>query len=289
MVKRTNEPEKKTGAGRSRTLERQQERRKQKRRQQQLLIAASVGFVAIVVLAVTLLLNQPAESPLPEGIFERYANLAGDVTENNFPRLGDAGGVVRVVMYMSFGDIASRQFHEEVLPPLLDRVRAGEVSLTFAPLTTGVIPNATGAAHAALCAGEQGGFWQYQDALFHWQKLYERQAFPPNRLLAGIESLGLNPSLYNECFNSPRPELVTQTATQQARRLLPDQRPTLVVAVDGVAVEPNLDAINQRINERLIFLRDQQPTTIAPEATAEPAPEATAEPVPEITAEPISE
>jgi len=51
-------------------------------------------------------------------------------------------------------------------------VREGVIAFEYIPLTTGSIPNAVGASKAALCAGEQGAFFEYHDALFDWHSRY---------------------------------------------------------------------------------------------------------------------
>ena len=80
--------------------------------------------------------------------------------------------------------------------------KLGQVLFTYVPLNTGSIPNAPGASRAALCAGQQGRFWEMHDVLFDWQTRYGNTAFSQNRLLTGVEKLGLSSGDFTNCFNS---------------------------------------------------------------------------------------
>lgn len=290
-----------SGPGRSRTLERRQERQRQQR--QQRLMIALIGGAVIVVLAIflALVLNLPADAPIPEDINTRYAGITTGTTENGFPRLGEATGVVNVQEFSSFSCTFCEQFHADSFPALVERVKAGEISFTYVPMLTGSVPNAEGAARAALCAGEQGKFWEYHDILFDWHSRFVNQAFSPKRLSSGIEALGLDVNAYNECFSSERITTILNAAEARARNV-DGYTGTPAVAINGVVVKTNLGAINTGIDTALALLRasgandpaaTEEPTTPAeeatPEATAEVTEEATAEATEEVTEEATAE
>lgn len=260
-----------------RTRERAAERRQQKRRQQQLLIAASFFVVAIIGVVLYALVNAPAEAPIPAGSLERYEGVTVSTTERGYPRLGETQNTVRVVEYSSFACPACRDFHETVFPSLLERVKRREISFTFIPLTTGSIANPQGAARAALCAGEQGKFWPYHDALFNWQGTYGNQAFSGNRLITGIRNLPLNVDQWNTCMGSDRIAQIMQAAENEAKEALNNAVETPAITIDGVAYSADLDSVNTAIDQRLrargINPGGVQPTL--PESTAEVEPRPT--------------
>jgi len=82
------------------------------------------------------------------------------------------------------------------------------------PLNSGCNPAVGGVAHrqacaaaeAAECAGEQGKFWEYHDALFGENIAAQRELrapdFSDDKLLAIASSLGLNASLFSACLSS---------------------------------------------------------------------------------------
>lgn len=259
----------------SRARERQAERKQQQRRQQQLAIAASFAVFAIIAVVLVVIINQPAEAPIPIGAEERYESVVQATTERGYPRLGQAQDTVRVVEYASFACSTCASFHDDIFPSMLQRVERGEISFSYVPLLTGGIPNAEGAARAALCAGEQGKFWPYHDALFTWQGLYGNQAFSQNRLVTGIRNLRLDADEYNACLNSGNISQIITAANDEAEEVL-SAIETPSVTIDGVQYAASLDTINAAIDQRLLArgiipgAGVQQPVPTAPEITAEP-------------------
>jgi protein-disulfide isomerase len=63
-------------------------------------------------------------------------------------------------------------------------------------------PESFNAANAALCANEQGRFWDYHDILFANQLGENRGAFGERRLIAMAESLGLEVVQFEACLDA---------------------------------------------------------------------------------------
>jgi protein-disulfide isomerase len=62
--------------------------------------------------------------------------------------------------------------------------------------------NASAAAVAARCAGEQGRFWEFADQVFESQDKWEYSSAPRDHFFTIVEQLGLNKDKYNECLFS---------------------------------------------------------------------------------------
>jgi protein-disulfide isomerase len=60
------------------------------------------------------------------------------------------------------------------------------------------------AANAAMCAAEQGRFWDYHDTLFANWNGENQGAFLDPRLVAFAETIGLDMNSFNQCFNEKR-------------------------------------------------------------------------------------
>src|SRR5215207_5767237 len=175
----------------SRTAVRREEREKERRRQR--LITGVIVAVALVAVAIFIfvIVNAPAEAPIPEGALTRYEDLQQTRTTEGFPRLGDSDAPVQVAEFSSFDCPHCREFHTEAIDQLVDRVRTGNVAVTYVPLYGyGAVSNGQGAASAAVCAAEQNKFWSFHDALFEWQGLYGNQAFTNNRINAAVDAFG---------------------------------------------------------------------------------------------------
>lgn len=276
--------------GRSRTIERRKEREQQRKRQRQ--TAVLIGGVVVVVLAIVLLIliNQPQDAPISEASLTRYAGLPQRTTDEGFPVIGSDAAPVKVLEYSSFDCTHCADFHENVTPTLIERARAGEIQFTYVPMYgTGGITNGQGAALAAICAGEQGKFWELHDALFNWQKLYANTAFSANRLNTGISNLGLDSGAWNACIVGESARQVVTAAVRAAQ--LQGIPGTPAVYVNGTIVaSPDLNAVQSAIDQALAAAgrppaQIVAPTEAAAESTSEPAAEATSE----ATTEPAAE
>lgn len=189
-------------AKKSRTRQARQRRQKQRRQNRRLLLVAAVVIVAVLAAAVLVVSNQPVDALVPPGLENRYKDMPRSLSLDGYPQLGSQDAPVTVEEYASFSCPGCQAFHSEAFDDILERVRRGQVLFTYVPLQTGSVPNAPGAARAALCAGQQGMFWEMHDVLFDWQTRYGNTAFSQNRLLAGVDALGLNGNAFATCFNS---------------------------------------------------------------------------------------
>ena len=259
--------------GRARTLERRKEREQQKKRQRQIILLVGAVVVAVVAFAIVLLINQPAEAPIPAEAVSRYEGIPQSKTEEGFPTLGNEAAPVKVTEYSSFDCPHCAEFHEGTWPALLERIRNNEVQFTYVPYWgTGGIANGLGAAQSAICAGEQGMFWPFHDALFDWQTKYANTAFSQNRFVGGVANLGLDKGQWDSCIASGLPGKVTDAAKNAFT--LQGVTGTPALFVNGAIVpEASGGALNQAIDAALAQ-SGGVPTPVV-EATSEATVEAT--------------
>ena len=189
-------------AKKSRTRGARQRRQKQRRQNQRRLLLAAVIIAAVLGAAMLAVSSQPVDVHVPSDLEARYNDLPRSLSIDGYPQLGDQEAPVTVEEYASFACPGCESFHGESLDAILERVRIGQILFTYIPLQTGSIPNAPGAARTALCAGQQGMFWEMHDMLFDWHTRYVNTAFSQNRLLAGVDALGLDSGVFTSCFNS---------------------------------------------------------------------------------------
>lgn len=289
-----------TGAARStssasRTVERRQERRQEQQRQRLVRIGLIIGAIVLVAAFIFLVTQIPADAPLPENVQTRYEGIPQNTTDAGFPRLGDPTAPVQVVEYSSFDCVACKNFHDAAIDGIIERVRGGRVAFTYVPLYgTGSVTNGQGAARAAVCAGQQGQFWPFHDALFHWQNLFGNQAFPQNRILTGVANLGLDRGAFDSCVRSGLPDEVLNAARTQAVGVV-NPLVTPAITIQGVlqvdesgqsAADPAaiLAAIDRAISGAGGAVQPT-PETPTAESTTEPTAEATDEPSAEATVE----
>ena len=261
----------------SRTREARQRRQKQRRQNKGLLALMGIVVVAIVAIAVVIVSNQPVEAHIPAELSARYEDIARSYSSEGYPRLGATDAPVTVEEYASFACPGCEAFHSDSFDAVLERVRAGQVLFTYVPLQTGSVPNAPGASRAALCAGQQTMFWEMHDILFDWQTRYGNTAFSQNRLLAGVEQLGLISSAFTDCFNSAATSATLSAAQNEEVSTTPTIRVNGVTMEQGASI-PSTEAILQAIDDATPAEWGVEPE--APEQVEADEPAAESEPAP---------
>lgn len=147
-----------------------------------LLIAATLAAVVMVSVRVSEYLDvRQAENPAPVqvGHWERYASGGH--------RLGPERAAVTVVEFADFQCPFCAQAEAD-----LDSVRhedSANVALVFHEYPLAGHPEAEPAARAAECAGSQGVFWQFHDALYAHQDDLPRKAWDKLAEGAGVNDL----------------------------------------------------------------------------------------------------
>lgn len=123
--------------------------------------------------------------------------------------LGDPNAPVKIDVWEDFQCPACRNYSQTVEPLVITNyVETGKVYYTFHfyPLIDG--GNAAGESHhsanAAMCASEQGRFWDYHAILFANWSGENQGSFADARLVAFADSLGLDLTAFNTCFQSDR-------------------------------------------------------------------------------------
>ncbi len=272
----------------SRTREARQRRQKQRRRNQRLTVLIALVVIAVVGGAVLFVSNQPVEAHIPEDLSARYEGLPRSYSREGYPRLGDPDAPVTVEEYSSFACPGCEAFHSASFDAVLDRVKAEQILFTYVPLQTGSVPNAPGASRAALCAGQQAMFWEFHDLLFDWQTRYGNTAFSQNRLLAGVEQLGLNSAAFTSCFNSADISATLNAALNEEVSSTPTIRVN-GVTVDGGGAIPTADIILTAIDDATPDGWGQPPAAEAAPAAEEPPPTEAAVAADEATEIPVEE
>ncbi len=275
--------------GRTRTLERRKEREQQKKRQRQLTFAIGGVVVAVLAIVIVLLITAPADAPIPTGTATRYQGIDQSFNDKGFPVLGKDSAPVKVTEYSSFDCSHCAEFHSGTWPQVLESIRSGAVQFTYVPVYgTGGIQNGQGAAKTAICAGDQGKFWEMYDALFSWQTTYANTAFSQNRFNGGVNALGLDKGQWDSCVASSKPDTVITAAMDAFRLQNVAGTPALLVngtVVDTASNVSLMDAINTALQAA-----GGIPAETTPEATVEATqPVVAAEATAEMTMEPTLE
>jgi protein-disulfide isomerase len=108
-----------------------------------------------------------------------------------------------------------------VIPDLIEQyVDTGQVRYVYRefPLTNSH-PAAQKASEAALCAGEQGKYWEMNEHLFEKQSEWSQAQEPSSSFKDYAEELGLDANAFNDCLDSGEAAVIVQGDTLAAQSL----------------------------------------------------------------------
>ena len=180
-----------------------QEIRARRRRAQMRNRILVIVFVVIGALLVTSALIW-GQRPPDLGPFVQITPVSYDVPVDG-TSIGDPGAPVRMDVWEDFQCSGCRSYSMTIEPQIFQAfVETGQVYYTFHfyPFIDGGQGESHQSANAAMCADEQGRFWDYHQMLFaNWTGENVGDYTDP-RLVAFAQALGLDMSAFNKCFKS---------------------------------------------------------------------------------------
>jgi len=149
--------------------------------------------------------------------------LRTDVATAGYPSRGPANAPVTMVEFGDFQCPYCGAFYPVVKQ--VEQAYAGRMRLVFRqfPLTN-MHPDAQKSAEAALCANDQGRFWEFYDSLFSDQSRLDVPS-----LKQRAQTLGLNTNNFNTCLDSGKQADTILKDKEDARRLGVSGTPTVFI------------------------------------------------------------
>jgi protein-disulfide isomerase len=167
--------------------------------------------------------------------------------------LGDPNAPVKVDAYEDFRCSACLYYSQNVEPQIIQTyVDSGKVYYTFHFYQ--VIDGNDGSdasyrsANAALCADEQGHFWDYHDTLYANQINESATLYTDARLVTMAENLKLDMTAFNQCYQAKKYASVISNDGAKAQSLGVTGTPSIFV--DGTLVS-NFSQTAQAIDTAL--------------------------------------
>jgi hypothetical protein len=206
----------------------------------------SVLFILVLIGGATLIYywHTSGYAPIPAHVGAEYAGIDRGFTEQGFARLGSADAPVVVEEFASYACPHCRDFHLERFPAMLDEIAAGQVQFVMIPVPH-IGPGAKDAAKAALCAGQQGQYWEMNDVLFDWQKRFVMFTFDRRRLHNGAHNLGLDTKAFDQCMDSPATDALVESARTEFDRRGLSGTPTFFINGQQVRSYDEFDNLSQ--------------------------------------------
>jgi len=142
---------------------------------------------------------------------------------------GDKNAEVSLIEYSDFECPFCERFHPSMLQLMNDPAYKGKVKWVYRHYPLSFHPQATPAANAAECAGEQGKFWEYADGLFAGQAQLGDAFYGT---LA--DQLKLNRKKFDDCYSSRKYQAkVTSDQTSGTTAGVTGTPGTIIIGADG--------------------------------------------------------
>lgn len=116
-------------------------------------------------------------------------------------------------------------------------------------------PTSTVAAQAALCAGEQGKFWEFHRLLYDRQAQWHQLSQPLDRLLEFARGLDVEVEALKGCVQSGRMQKLVEADQAYGRSLQVRSTPTLFINAHRIVSAPSEADLVRTIRQELARVR----------------------------------
>ncbi len=153
--------------------------------------------------------------------------LSQSISVEDAPFKGDKNAAVTLIEFSDYGCPFCARHARETLPQIeKDYIKTGKIKYVFRnfPLERSH-PQAFKAAEVAICAGEQGKYWEMHDRLF---------ALEPvdwDNLSPYVQAVGLDPSKFQRCLDSEQPAAKVQKDLADGQRAGVEVTPTFFLGL----------------------------------------------------------
>lgn len=219
----------------SKNVSRRDSKRARQRRQSPLqrLLPVIVVVLAVIVLGVL--------------IIPSLAKGTTVASQTHGTMLGSANASVKVIEFGDYQCPACASFFATEQPTIIKNyVDTNKISFTFVPFSF-IGAESFAAAEAAYCAGDQGKYWQFHDALYNDQHGENTGWFSTSRLEGYAQTLGVDMTQFKQCFEGGKYKQKVQDDYTYGVSQNVNATPSFLV--DGQLVDPT--TLTQTINSAL--------------------------------------
>jgi protein-disulfide isomerase len=228
------------------------------------MLAASVASLGVIAFAIWTWIDERGSASIIAADSERLALSAVRQTLDGAPVLGRADATVAIIEYADFECPACAAFSREVRPQIeRGYVDTGKILTVFKHLPLPMHEHARDAALGAVCAGNQGQFWQMRTLLFQQARLEPGSG----RILAS--RIGLDMTAFETCIVGQQAVTVLTKDEDEARsirlrgtpsfligRVFPDRTVKVSYVLEGAKPFATFKAIlDELLDERAQWFR----------------------------------
>jgi protein-disulfide isomerase len=218
------------------------QRRQRERTRNRILVIFLVSAGALLIAFAfirPLILQTQATATANQGPVISITPRAINTTVNGV-HLGNPNAPVKLDVYEDFRCSACLNYTQNYEPQIIQTyVETGKVYYTIHSFI--VIDGNDGtdasyrSANAAMCAAEQGHFWDYKNTLFANQVTESASLFTDERLVTMAQNLNLDMTAFNQCYQAKRYASDIQNDISQAHSLNLTRTPSILV--DGSVLQ----------------------------------------------------
>ena len=207
------------------------------------IVAGTIVTLAIVGILAIVNLRKLPKAP-PRDTEMSFQGIQGGLTEEGFPYLGSLEADVVLVEFTDFYCSHCRDYNLESASGILaDYVATGQVRYVLHHYSNGS-PQSLQATDAAMCAADQGLYYQFQHAFF------ENHVTTREDFVALGRSLGLDEDEFLTCWDAGRHRSALMDHIQAARSLGVSGTPSFMIN-DQLVVGNRPDEVRQTIEDEL--------------------------------------
>ncbi len=182
-----------------------EERRSQRqRRSRRTFLIVGVLVAAIGVVGIVIALTGPGRGAVA-AVDTNYEGLTQEVDrtgEGPGFAIGDPNAPVTLIEYSDFSCPHCHDLTGAIHQLIDEYVTAGDLRVVYKPISFVNPPYSRPAAQAAICAGEQGKFWEMHDQIWALYDSTGPGAYTQRQLAASAEAIGLDGNEFRSCFVS---------------------------------------------------------------------------------------
>jgi len=214
------------------------------------------GIIVVIIIIIVLLTNYSIF--LPTGSIVTITPVAYPL--ENGKSVGDPNAKIKIQVFEDFQCTQCKQYVDSVEKQLLTSsyITNGQVyyELMQWPFidSNSIAKESHQAANASMCALEQDQFWAYHDILYANQGIENGGSYTNKRLQAFAESIGLDMTKFNQCFNANKYSAEIEAEYQQGVSMGVTGTPTVFLngkTVSAPGFRPTFDELKSAIDAAL--------------------------------------
>ncbi|MEO7367429.1 MAG: thioredoxin domain-containing protein [Gemmatimonadaceae bacterium] len=165
---------------------------------------------------------------------------------------GESSAKTWVIIASDFQCPYCRQWHAETYEAFLkEYVRSGKVKVAYVNYPLGQHQNALVTAQAAMCASAQNKFWEYHDALFNSQSVWETMPQPRPVLDSLAKSVGVDVRSWGACVDSGKMLAIIQADRDRLAQAGVQSTPSFLIGDELLAGAQPLDAMRPALDSAI--------------------------------------